>query len=120
MKGIEAINAIIILVLGVLTLLAVLGLFMGVWTPAGKGTSLQAATQTTCAKINPAFCKDSSRAARMPVFDFNANNQDGINEHTTAPATGCVAKIKILLKNCVIIIMVDQRAGTLLVQKNSL
>jgi hypothetical protein len=84
MKGIEAINAIIILVLGVLTLLAILGLFMGVWTPAKGGTSLQAATSVTCQKINPAFCADTSQnralQARMPVDDFDADGDGKINE----------------------------------------
>ncbi|MEM3610296.1 MAG: hypothetical protein QW076_05345 [Candidatus Anstonellales archaeon] len=68
-------------VLGVIALLAILGLFMGVWTPAKGGTSLQAATQATCAKINPIYCKEPCIAARMPVYDFDANKNGILNEH---------------------------------------
>jgi hypothetical protein len=83
MKSIEAINAIIILVLGVLVILAVLGLFMGVWSPAKSGTSLQAVTTVTCLKINPTLCNNGKydiKQARIPVNDFDANKNGIIND----------------------------------------
>ncbi len=92
MKGIAAIDALIIVVIGVVAIIAILGLFMGVWTPVGIGTSLEAATQIACKKINPALCKESSLAARTPVFDFDANKDTNsvLNEHDIDPGTGCV------------------------------
>jgi hypothetical protein len=97
MKSIEAINAIIILVLGVLVILAVLGLFMGVWSPAKRGTSLQVATQNICRVINPAYCYpkgicDCRNIQHLPVYDFDADNLGSVNSHTpetpAAPCTG--------------------------------
>jgi len=90
MKAITAIDSIIILVLGILALVAILGLFMGVWNPAKSGTSLQTATQTTCQKVNPTFCKTNTDpaiphanmyAARMPVYDFDVNGNQTTNDH---------------------------------------
>lgn len=104
MKGIEAINVIILIILAIVTLLAVVLLFMGTINPA-KSTSLQAATQTTCQKVNPAFCSenlaDGPYAARMPVFDFDANHDGTLNEHdatagypyATAPADDNLASL---------------------------
>ena len=98
MKGITAIEAVIILVLGVITLIAILGIFMGTWSPAKAGVSLQAATQASCQQVNPSFCKglypnwpdagfahSDMFAARMPVYNFNANKDAAglLNEHVT-------------------------------------
>ncbi len=81
MKAITAINAIIILVLGVLTVMAVLTLFLSSYNPATQGTSLESATRATCQKINPAFCHYPGYAARVPVEDFDANNNGVLNDH---------------------------------------
>jgi len=93
MKAITAINAIIILVLGVLTLLAILGLFLGVWNPAKGGTSLQAATQSICKTINPVYCHPKSFndcwiIERLPVMDFDANKNGVVNEHVISVENG--------------------------------
>jgi len=90
MKGIAAIDALIMIVIGVIAIIAILGLFMGVWTPAGTGTSLEAATRTTCERINTALCKESSLAARTPVYDFDANKNGVLNEHGIDLGTGCI------------------------------
>lgn len=99
MRGIEAINVIVILVLAVITLLAVMLLFMGVINPA-KSTSLQAATQVACQKVNPSFCKSCNEpvdvqsclyAAMMPVFDFDANHNGTLNEHNPGGAYATTA-----------------------------
>jgi len=90
MKALEAISALILLILGILTILAIVGLTMGQWLPARVGTSLETATKLTCQKVNPALCKTgvdpniphlNMNAARMPVFDFDANKNGTVNEH---------------------------------------
>jgi hypothetical protein len=82
MKSIEAINAIIILVLGVLVILAVLGLFMGVWSPAKSGTSLQVATKSACSRViamGEAACKDCWTTGNIVIDGFDANKDGKIN-----------------------------------------
>jgi hypothetical protein len=95
MKAIELpINALVIIVIVLVVLLAVISLFFGVWTPTGSLTTLESATQSTCMKVNPMFCKGSypnfpddffehsnMYAARMPVYNFDADKDGEINEH---------------------------------------
>jgi len=90
MKALEAINTLIILILGIVTLLAVAALLTGGFSSSRGGISLETATQTTCKKINPAFCREPGKSARMPVFDFDANKRNGTNEHSYNLVTNCV------------------------------
>jgi hypothetical protein len=87
MKGIELpINVLVIIVIVLVVLLAVVAMFFGGFTPATGSTSLQSATTATCMRVNPIYCnynQDDYKtiAARMPVYDFDANNNDILNEH---------------------------------------
>ena len=92
MKGITAINAVIILVIGVITIIAIMGLFMSVWTPAKGGTSLQAATQVTCSRITTMGCPPRPGSlmdySGIYVDGFDAN-QDGVINPGNSATTGC-------------------------------
>jgi len=90
MKAMEAINAIIILILAILAILAVLAFFIGAWAPAKSGVSLEAAARATCQKIYPSLCNNAYLSCRMPVFDFDANQDGLLNNHTRDPASGDV------------------------------
>jgi hypothetical protein len=89
MKAIELpINALVIVVIVIVVLLAVISLFFGVWTPSGSMTTLESITQSTCMRVNPTFCQSEPNppyanmyAARMPVYDFDANKNGILNEH---------------------------------------
>ena len=88
------INAMIILVLGILILVGILALFTGVWKPAAGGTSLETATQTTCLRAR-AFCDYityGTKLARVPVFDFDANKNGTINDHRAPTVAAEVGK----------------------------
>ena len=83
MKAISLpIETLVIVVIVVIVLIAVIALFFNVWSPSSAGTSLQAATNAACMRVNPTFCNvqsdaamPSSRthAARTPVYDFDAD-----------------------------------------------
>lgn len=88
MKGLELpINALVIIVIVLVVLLAVVAMFFGGFTPASGSTSLQSATTATCMRVNPMYCdytQGNNRifASRVPVYDFDANNNNIMNEHT--------------------------------------
>ena len=92
MKGLELpINIIIIIVIVLVVLLAVIAMFFGGINPASGSTSLQSATTATCLRVNPMYCDYTKvdyngdqfkfLAARMPVYDFDANNDGILNTH---------------------------------------
>lgn len=93
MKGVELpINTIIIVVIALIVLIALVALFFGTYNPTSGSTSLQAATSATCMRVNPTLCSGVSaadaaanavKAARMPVYDFDANKNGVSNDHTT-------------------------------------
>ncbi len=82
MKGSELpINTVIFIVVGVIVLLAVVGLLLGAFNPSSQSLNLQAATKATCTKINPSFCSDPSTAQKIPVENFDANKNGNVNEN---------------------------------------
>jgi hypothetical protein len=87
MKGLELpINALVIIVIVIIVLLSVAALFFGVYTPSSSETTLQSATTATCMRVNPIYCdytQDDYKiiAARMPVYDFDANGDGVLNTH---------------------------------------
>ncbi len=74
MKGIAAIDALIIVVIGVVAIIAILGLFMGVWTPTSGGTSLTTAKNLACQKLTTTGCAVDPRD--IPIEGFDAD-KDG-------------------------------------------
>jgi len=74
MKGIAAIDALIMIVIGVIAIIAILGLFMGVWTPASGGTSLTTAKNLACQKLTITGC--AVHPADISIEDFDAD-KDG-------------------------------------------
>ncbi len=93
MKGMELpINALVIIVIVIVVLLAVIAVFTGTLEPSSSGTTLQSATTATCLRVNPIYCDYTKKdydgddykfiAARMPVYDFDANGDGILNTHT--------------------------------------
>jgi hypothetical protein len=72
------ISAIIIIVLGVIVLIAVLGIFMLVWKPAGR-VGLDAATRAACMEVHTrGLCKDNW-LNKVYIRYFDANMDGNIN-----------------------------------------
>jgi len=90
MKGLELpISTVVIIVIALVVLLAMIALFFSVYSSSSGSTTLEIATRTTCSRINPTFCQRDSNpphgnmyAARMPVYNFDANQNGSVNEHT--------------------------------------
>lgn len=80
-SGMLPINAMIILVMGVLVLVGVLALFLGVWKPAAGGTSLQATTAAACQQLITRGCA-TTYLGSITINDFDASKGGGINPGT--------------------------------------
>lgn len=77
MRGIEAINVIILIVLAVITLLAVVILFMGVVKTTN--VNLQAATQSACLKLRDLGCLPGYDLSTISVENFDADKDGKLN-----------------------------------------
>lgn len=87
------INAIIILVLALIVLIAILGFYFGIWNPTSFGTKLEAAKSTACQKlVSVGGCNPSSsmQTGNIVITDFDAD-KDGTNDPGTTVDTGNTA-----------------------------
>lgn len=70
MKGVELpINVLILVVLGLIILLAILGLFYGVWTGGASGVNLESAKNSACQLLISTGCNDNIETIYTNNFD---------------------------------------------------
>lgn len=80
MKGVELpINVLVIVVIALIILLALIGLFYGVWGPGSSGLNLEGTKNSACQMLVSTGCSDSES---IHVSDFDAD-KDGQFDHGT-------------------------------------
>lgn len=89
MKAISLpVNSLIIIVIALIVLIAIFGIFFGIWNPTKSTVGLDAATRTACQAINPISCRDAYKSTRIPIYNFDSNKNGNVNDHARSP-TDC-------------------------------
>jgi len=91
MKGIELpINVLIIVVIALIILLALIGLFYGVWTPGSSGLNLEGAKNSACQMLVSTGCGDS-RSILVNDFDADKDGQfEGLSNNGDRSKCGSI------------------------------
>jgi hypothetical protein len=76
MRGVELpINAIVIVVICLVVLLAIIALFFGVWTPGKSTITLEAAKSSACQMLVSLGCNENMWGLTISNFDANQNGK---------------------------------------------
>ena len=88
MKGVALpTNALIIIILAVIVLVAVVAMLMGVWNPSGAAINLEATKNAACQKMTAQNC--AAAINTIQITDFDADQDGSLDPGTTNTNTVC-------------------------------